>query len=31
LFGKKAEFTFGDDENFSIDDLVAALTKHVEA
>jgi CRISPR system Cascade subunit CasC len=30
LFGKKAEFTFGDDENFSIDDLVAALTKHVE-
>ena len=31
LFGKKAEFTFGEDENFSIDDLVVALTKHVEA
>lgn len=30
LFGKKAEYTFGEDENFSIDDLVAALKKHVE-
>jgi CRISPR system Cascade subunit CasC len=31
LFGKQAEYTFGEDENFSIDDLVAALKKHVEA
>ena len=31
LFGKQAEYTFGDDENFSIDDLVAALKAHVEA
>lgn len=30
LFGKQAEYTFGEDENFSIDDLVAALKKHVE-
>ncbi len=30
LFGKKAEYTFGEDENFSIDDLTAALKSHVE-
>jgi CRISPR system Cascade subunit CasC len=30
LFGKQAEYTFGEDENFSIDDLVAALKKYVE-
>lgn len=30
LFGKKAEYTFGEDENFSIDDLVRALASHVE-
>lgn len=30
LFGKQAEYTFGEDETFSIDDLVAALKKHVE-
>lgn len=30
LFGKKAEYTFGEDENFSIDDLVSALKSHVE-
>jgi CRISPR system Cascade subunit CasC len=30
LFGKQAEYTFGEDENFSIDDLVTALKTHVE-
>jgi CRISPR system Cascade subunit CasC len=30
LFGKKAEYTFGEDENFSIDNLVSALKSHVE-
>lgn len=30
LFGKQAEYTFGVDENFSIDDLVAALKTHAE-
>lgn len=30
LFGKKAEYTFGEDENFSIDDLCKALKSHVE-
>lgn len=30
LFGKQDEYTFGVDETFSIDDLVAALKKHVE-
>ncbi len=30
LFGKQAEYTFGEDDSFSIDDLVAALKKHVE-
>jgi len=30
LFGKIAEYTFGEDESFSIDDLVAALSKHAE-
>lgn len=29
LFGKKAEYTFGDGEKFSIDDLVAALKQQV--
>lgn len=28
LFGKQAEYTYGEDENFSIDDLVAALKRH---
>ncbi len=28
LFGKKGEYTYGQDENFSIDDLVAALKQH---
>lgn len=28
LFGKKGEYTYGQDENFSIDDLIAALKKH---
>lgn len=28
LFGKINEYTFGEDENFSIDDLIAALKKH---
>lgn len=28
LFGKIDEYTFGEDENFSIDDLIAALKKH---
>lgn len=30
LFGKHADYSFGEDENFSIDDLVTALTRHVE-
>lgn len=30
LFGKVADYTFGEDENFSIDDLVTALASHVE-
>jgi CRISPR system Cascade subunit CasC len=28
LFGKIEEFTWGEDENFSIDDLIAALRRH---
>ena len=28
LFGKQAEYTYGQDESFSIDDLVAALRQH---
>lgn len=28
LFGKQGEYTYSQDENFSIDDLVAALKKH---
>jgi len=28
LFGKQAEYTYGEDETFSIDDLVAALKQH---
>lgn len=28
LFGKQAEYTFGEDEQFSIDDLIAALKGH---
>ncbi|MDM8545407.1 type I-E CRISPR-associated protein Cas7/Cse4/CasC [Candidatus Venteria ishoeyi] len=31
LFGKIAQYQFGEDENFSIDDLVAALKTHAEA
>jgi len=30
LFGKQAEYTFGEDDSFSIDNLVSALKKHVE-
>lgn len=30
LFGKQADYTFGEDDNFSIDHLVAALKTHVE-
>lgn len=30
LFGKMAEYTFGEDENFNIDDLIAALKQHAE-
>jgi len=30
LFGKIADYTFGEDENFSIDDLVVALKRHAE-
>jgi CRISPR system Cascade subunit CasC len=29
LFGKQAEYTFGQDESFSIDNLIAALKTHV--
>ena len=28
LFGKQADYTYGQDENFSIDDLIAALKQH---
>lgn len=28
LFGKQAEYTYGQDESFSIDDLIAALKQH---
>jgi len=28
LFGKQAEYTYGQDENFNIDDLIAALRQH---
>lgn len=28
LFGKQGEYTYGQDENFSIDNLIAALKKH---
>ncbi len=31
LFGKQAEYTFGEDENYSIDDLITDLTTHAEA
>jgi CRISPR system Cascade subunit CasC len=31
LFGKQAEYTFGEDANYSIDDLIADLKKHAEA
>jgi CRISPR system Cascade subunit CasC len=30
LFGKVAEYTWGEDKNFSIDDLIAALKQHAE-
>ncbi|MBD9357837.1 type I-E CRISPR-associated protein Cas7/Cse4/CasC [Methylomonas albis] len=30
LFGKIAEYTWGEDENFSVDDLIAALKRHAE-
>lgn len=30
LFGKIAEYTWGEDTNFSIDDLIAALKQHAE-
>jgi CRISPR system Cascade subunit CasC len=30
LFGKQASYDWGDDENFSIDDLVTALQSHVQ-
>ncbi|GAB1484610.1 type I-E CRISPR-associated protein Cas7/Cse4/CasC [Treponema sp.] len=30
LFGKKAEFTFGEDENFSIDDLVSSVISAIK-
>jgi CRISPR system Cascade subunit CasC len=29
LFGKQAEYTFGEDENFSVDDLVSELKKQI--
>lgn len=28
LFGKQAEYTYGQDENFTVDDLIAALKSH---
>jgi CRISPR system Cascade subunit CasC len=31
LFVKQAEYTFGEDESFSIDDLIAALKQHAKA
>ena len=30
LFGKQADYTYGIDDNFNIDDLIAALKKHTE-
>lgn len=30
LFGKRASYDWGEDENFSIDDLIAALQSHVQ-
>ena len=30
LFGKVAEYEFGEDENFNIDNLIATLKNHVE-
>lgn len=30
LFGKKAEFTFGEDENFSIDDLISSVLASIQ-
>lgn len=30
LFGKQAEYTYGQDENFTVDDLIAALKSHAE-
>ena len=30
LFGKQADYTYGQDDNFNIDDLVAALKKHAD-
>ena len=30
LFGKQADYTYGIDENFSIDDLITALKTHAE-
>ena len=30
LFGKQADYTYGIDENFSIDDLISALKIHAE-
>ena len=29
LFGKKAEYTYGEDENFTIDDVITSLKQHV--
>jgi len=29
MFGKQAEYTYGQDDNFNIDDLIAALKQHV--
>lgn len=31
LFGKQAEYTYGQDDSFSLDDLVAALKHHAES
>jgi CRISPR system Cascade subunit CasC len=28
LFGKQAEYTYGQDESFTIDDLIAGLRQH---